>query len=303
MTELKEKVQNALDECRMLILGGQVLISFAAEAVLQPGFRELSSAGRAACVAGMLCLVAAVGTLMWPAAYHRIACRGNDRRSLVRFATRAACAALIPFAAGLLAAIYIAGERAAGAAVGVLLTTGAGAAAITAWYVVPLVARSPHKEQPMQPEEPSTPLADKIRHVLTEARMVLPGAQALLGFGSLAVLMDSFKTLPDMLKTVHLVGLAFIALAVVLLMTPAAFHRIAERGEQTERLHRWSTRLLLAAMASLALGLAAAVWLVVEVGAESRPGGVAAAATVVACFYTAWFVLPLVARPTSAFSS
>ena len=65
------------------------------------------------------------------------------------------------------------------------------------WYLVPAVARrrgGDHKT-PDQPD--ATPITDKVQQVLTETRMVLPGAQALLGFGTIAVLMDAFKNLPS----------------------------------------------------------------------------------------------------------
>lgn len=141
----------------------------------------------------------------------------------------------------------------------------------------------------MNTQEPDTALSDKVRHVLTEARMVLPGAQALLGFGAIAVLMDAFKTLSPTLKVVHTVGLCWIALAVVLLMTPAAYHRIAEHGEHSERFHAVATRLLLCAMAALAPGLAAATWIVLEQATGSRAAGIAAAACVMLVAYGAWF--------------
>ncbi len=126
--------------------------------------------------------------------------------------------------------------------------------------------------------------------------MVLPGAQALLGFGAVAVLTSAFQNLAPLLKTVHAIGLCFITLAIVLLMTPAAYHRIAERGSVSARFPRVASRLLLAAMAALAPGLAAAVWLVFEQGTGSRTAGITAAITVVIVFYTAWFVWPSLVR-------
>src|SRR5205085_946674 len=113
-------------------------------------------------------------------------------------------------------------------------------------------------------------LADRVRQVLTEGRMTLPGAQALLGFGMIAVLMEAFRELPLILKVVHLIGLCCIASVIVLLMTPGAYHRIAEEGENSERFHRIATRFLLAAMALLALGLSAGIWVVFEIITGSR---------------------------------
>jgi hypothetical protein len=295
MAHIKDKVQDSLDECRMLILGGQVLISFSAESVLEPGFLELPEIDRALCLVGMLCLVIAVGIFMSPAAYHRIACAGEDRQSLLRFTTRMSCIALVPFATGLSAAVYVAADRSAGPRWALLIGFGLFCCAGLAWYVFPSQRRV-KKEASMERIDAENDLKTKIRHVLTEARMVLPGAQALLGFGGIAVLMDSFKHLPEKLKLVHLCGLVAIAIAVVLLMTPAAYHRIAEDGEHTERFHRIATRFLLAAMASLALGMAAAVWLVVEIATASSTAGIFGGLAVISVFYTLWFIWPMLCR-------
>src|SRR5712691_9693017 len=99
-----------------------------------------------------------------------------------------------------------------------------------------------------QAESGQTKLEDKIEQVLTEARVVLPGAQALLGFQFATMLAQSFESLPSSSKYVHLASLALMALSVIFLMSPAAFHRVVERGEDTERLHRFSSWMLLAAM-------------------------------------------------------
>ena len=71
-------------------------------------------------------------------------------------------------------------------------------------------------------------LDEEIHHALTEIRMVLPGAQALLGFQFITLVLQEFEKLPDSMKITHLVSLSLMALAVILLMTPAADHRIVE---------------------------------------------------------------------------
>jgi hypothetical protein len=289
MSELRERVQNALDEGRMLILGGQVLVGIAAEAVLQPGFASLAAPGRWACAGGMAMLVAAVGLLMWPAAYHRIVLDGEDRARLLSFSGRVMSAALLPFAAALGACVLVAGERVAGARAGVLMGGATCAAALGAWYAYPWAARLREDPKEEDVEARATSIDDKVRQVLTEARMVLPGAQALLGFGVIATLTDAFERLPGTLRGVHAAGLCCIAAAVVLLMTPAAYHRIAERGENSERFHRVATRLLLAAMALLAPGMGAALWLVLERVTGSRAAGAGGAAATVVVYYAMWF--------------
>lgn len=77
----------------------------------------------------------------------------------------------------------------------------------------------------------------------------------LLGFQFAALLIEGFEKLPQASKYVHFASLSFIALAIILMMTPAAFHRLVEQGENTEHFHRFASRTLLASMVPLALGI------------------------------------------------
>jgi len=86
---------------------------------------------------------------------------------------------------------------------------------------------------------------EEIRHVLTEIRMVLPGAQALVGFQLIVMLLQEFDKLPESLKQLHLLSLGLMTLAVILLMTPAAYHRIVLKGENTAEFHQNAGRMLL----------------------------------------------------------
>ena len=99
--------------------------------------------------------------------------------------------------------------------------------------------------------------------MLTEARVILPGAQALLGFHLVIPFADSFERLPFASKVVHLVALGFLTLAVIRLMAPAAFHHIVYAGEDTPEFHALGTRFLLAASVTPAFGVAADVGVVV----------------------------------------
>ena len=55
-----------------------------------------------------------------------------------------------------------------------------------------------------------TPLNERITQMLTEARVVLPGVQALLGFQLTSVISQSFEKLPASSKLVHAVSLGCI---------------------------------------------------------------------------------------------
>jgi hypothetical protein len=149
------------------------------------------------------------------------------------------------------------------------------------------------EEQEMEKEEASkesgSEVKDKIKHVLTECRVVLPSAQALLGFQFITTLMEAFEKLPSSSKYVHLVSLALVALSIILLMTPAAYHRIVERGEETEHFHRFASRMLIAAMVPLALGVCGDFFVVVRKITESPKSALAASIVSLLFFYGLWF--------------
>jgi hypothetical protein len=70
-------------------------------------------------------------------------------------------------------------------------------------------------------------------------------------------LTTGFAELRPSTKALHGVALGLIALATILLMTPAAYHRIVYGGAPSRDFYRVASRLLLAATVFLALGLSA----------------------------------------------
>jgi hypothetical protein len=134
-----------------------------------------------------------------------------------------------------------------------------------------------------------TPIHEKVEHVLTEARMVLPGAAALLGFQLATVLMDSFERLPASSKYVHMVSMWLMGLSVILLMTPAAYHRIVERGEDSERFYRVASNLMVAAMIPLAIGMCGELFVVVQKLTQSTTAAIVSAVVMLSLFYGFWF--------------
>ena len=90
--------------------------------------------------------------------------------------------------------------------------------------------------------------------------------------------------------------MALIALTIVLLMAPAAYHRIVERGEETEHFHRFASRMVVAALVPLALGISAAVYVVVQKVLDSQLVAVVGALVALALFWELWFGLTLYRR-------
>ena len=76
------------------------------------------------------------------------------------------------------------------------------------------------KKRKALPPESETSLKTKIEQLLTEARVIIPGGQALLGFQFVATLTKAFDNLPDEMKWLHAAALAAVALSVLLLKPP-----------------------------------------------------------------------------------
>jgi hypothetical protein len=106
----------------------------------------------------------------------------------------------------------------------------------------------------------------KIEQMLTEARVILPGAQALFGFQLAIVFTQSFGRLPVVSMIVHSASLILVTLTVVLLMAPAAYHRIVYAGEASADMYRVGSALVTTATIPLAFGLSGDTY----VGAEQN---------------------------------
>ena len=304
MAKLKDKIQNALDEARMLVLGGQVLVGFEYRSAFEPGFAHLPRHAQYVKMISLGVMLVGILLIMWPSAYHQIVHGGEDRDEVHRFTSSVLDCALLPFALGLGMDVYVAVEMLGGRTPGILAGLGTAALALFFWYGLEVWCRRKHaaeirKEKAMseaQQTDGATKITDKIKHVLTEARTVLPGAQALLGFAFISMFTDAFQQLPASSKGVHLVSLALVALSIILLMTPAAYHRIVEDGEETEHFHRFASRILLAAMLPLALGMTGDFYVVLRKVTDRQALSAIVAALLLVAFYGLWFGYTLYAR-------
>ena len=135
-------------------------------------------------------------------------------------------------------------------------------------------------------------LAQETRAILEEARMVLPGIQALFGFQLMAVFNARFEDLGAALQTIHLIALVAGAVAMALVMTPAAYHRIAERGQISSRFTGLASWLIAAAMGPLALSIALDAFVVSTVIVDSPVIAAVIGASLALMFFAMWFAWP-----------
>jgi hypothetical protein len=311
MAKLKDKVKNALDEARMLVLGAQVLVGFQMRSVFEKGFESLPLVSQAAKLFGLGLMLIAVGLIIAPSSYHRLVERGEDTHEIHRYTSKMMDWALLPFAFALGIDLYVATQKVIGWKSGVAAGLFGALTAAFFWYGVEFYMRRERageigekkRESEMEEEKEQEQaggkggkLTDKIQHALTECRVVLPGSQALLGFQFIVILSESFDKLPSVSKYVHLAALGLNALTIVLLITPAAYHRMVERGEETEHFHRFASKVLVAALVPLALGMAGDVYVVVQKVTDSLLISVVSALVILAIFWELWFGLPLYRR-------
>jgi hypothetical protein len=296
--QLSKKIKTALDETRMLILGAQILLGFELRAAFSDGFDELPGHARHLEALALMLMVISVALMIAPGPYHRIVEGGRDSGAFHKVTTVIADLSLFPFALALGIDVFVSIERVFGAAVALAAGIGATLTALVLWYGMPraVAQHTGQKERAMteiqRDERPPTPLHVKIEQMLTEARVILPGAQALFGFQLAIVLTQGFETLPAPSRVVHAVALGLVALCVMLLMAPAAYHRIVYAGEDSQDMHRVGSALLTAATAPLALGLAGDIYVVI--GKIIDPAtGLGAAAFALLVLAGLWYGYPL----------
>jgi Family of unknown function (DUF6328) len=246
---------------------------------------------RYANTAALVSLLIVLAFLLAPSAFHQLVNDGDDSAELHRFATRLMDAALLPFAFGMGTTVYIPTEQIAGGSAAAALALATICLAGAFWYGPAALAK--HKESDAMPLKSDlqgpTSVHDKIRQALTEARVIIPGNQALLGFQFAVILQPGFSDLAPGLKWVHLISLLLITLSTILLMTPAAFHRIAENGEETDRFYRVTHIMVLGSLPPLALGVCGDLFIVLFKVSSSFVLSVAAGLGMLSLFFGLWF--------------
>jgi Family of unknown function (DUF6328) len=312
MTKLSDKIKTALDESRMLILGAQILLGFQYRSFFEKGFEALPPASQYLKLAALGTLLLAIALIMWPSAYHRIVRKGNDSNDVHEFTTTVMDVALLPFALALTMDLYVVAAKVWGARGGILMAGAIGTVALIFWFGYGFIDRArQHPRRSTQGEYRSsktqegkgmekTPIHTKVEQVLTEVRVVLPGAQALLGFQFATILLEAFDKLPLSSKYIHMISLALMALSVILLMTPAAYHRIVEHGEDTEHFHSVASRLLLASMLTLPIGICGDLFVVVRKVTDDSPLSAVSSFFALAVFYGLWFGFTLYRKHKAA---
>jgi hypothetical protein len=122
--------------------------------------------------------------------------------------------------------------------------------------------------------------------------MVLPGIQALFGFQLIAVFNPRFEAiLAPGEQRLHLLAIGLVAIAVALIMTPAAYHRQTNPRMVGELFLTISSRIMLWSMWPLAVGLSIEFYLIARIILHNALVP-ALAVVMFSVFLMFWLVLP-----------
>jgi len=136
-------------------------------------------------------------------------------------------------------------------------------------------------------------LEDAVQQSLDEARMVLPGLQALFGFQLIAVFSERFDIdLDSTEQMLHLGAIALIGVAMALIMTPAAYHRQTNPSDVSQRLLKVASSTVSAALVPLMAGVCLDMYLVARLVTGRVVVSAVFALVLMAIFAALWFAYP-----------
>ena len=135
-------------------------------------------------------------------------------------------------------------------------------------------------------------LHEDAQMTLDEARMVLPGIQALFGFQLIAVFSDGFARLAGTEQLAHLASIMLVTISIALIMAPAAYDRIVDDPMISRGFIRLASRVITCAMVPLMLGIAIEIYVVSSLVLDARVAAAGAALFVALLFIALWFAFP-----------
>jgi len=103
-----------------------------------------------------------------------------------------------------------------------------------------------------------------VKTALDETRMLVLGAQILLGFELSGIFRDRFETLPMLARYLDGIALLLMIITVALRITPESYHQMVEVGADTGRFHRLISRMAGFSLLPFALSLGIALFITGE---------------------------------------
>jgi hypothetical protein len=137
---------------------------------------------------------------------------------------------------------------------------------------------------------------ERLKIALDELRMQMLGAQVLFGFQFQALFQERFQDPTDSQRLASATGFGSILLTIGVLIAATAHHRLREGGAATLRMIGIAERYATAALITLAITLAADIYLVTVSHWGHRTASVLAACAL-GCCVIFWYGLGVMLRP------
>jgi hypothetical protein len=144
-------------------------------------------------------------------------------------------------------------------------------------------------------DEPGHDLDQEWSELIEEHRLAMPGTQVLFAFLLVLPFQQRFPDLTDNQVYVYFSALLCAAIAIILLITPTAAHRIRWRQQDKEALLELANRTAIVATVFLAAGMTASVYLITDF-LFGEPATAPVTAVIAGAFTWFWYGLPLLRR-------
>ena len=151
------------------------------------------------------------------------------------------------------------------------------------------MTRTPDEETPKQRRD------RELGELLQEMRVAITGVQVLFAFLLTVPFTQRYTTLSLAERRVYFCAVLTAAVSSLLLIAPAANHRLLFREGEKEHLLRAANRLVITGLILLAAGIGLSLYLVTEV-VFTTAFAIVVAAGVAAVTVFAWFVFPRLLR-------
>ena len=139
-------------------------------------------------------------------------------------------------------------------------------------------------------------LDKRAQNAIEEARMVLPGIQALFGFQLIAVFNQRFPQIPAGQQLLHYCALLLVGAAIGLIMAPAAYHRIAEQHSVSRFFIQLASVMIAISMLPLLTAMSFEIYILGHLVLDNDQASFWIAAAVAVFLALLWYVFPFIAR-------
>jgi hypothetical protein len=145
----------------------------------------------------------------------------------------------------------------------------------------------------LKPDESAKERVDReLIELLNEVRVALPGVQVLFAFLLVLPFQQGWSEIDDVARALYFLALGASAAATAVLITPSVYHRLNFRRRNKERMLLDSNQLVIIGTSFVAIGIAAAIFLVADV-AYGRNVATLATVVTLGLYGALWWGLPL----------